>query len=423
MTGISAPLADLLRPKCFGHVVGQGHVLGENSLIMRSVAAGKPQSILLWGPPGCGKTTLARLYANSFGARFEPLSAVLAGVAEVRAVVERAKSNLNLGERTVLFVDEVHRFNKAQQDAFLPHVEDGTLLFIGATTENPSFALNAALLSRCQVLTLKPLDEAAMAQLLAQAEAKVGQLPLTDAARLDVARMAQGDGRMLLNLVEALQTQPAGLVLDVPALRDFLSSRAAVYDKSGEGHYNLISALHKSVRGSDPDASLYWLTRMLAAGEDPLFLARRLIRMAVEDVGLADPQALPLAVAARDTFQMLGSPEGELALAEICLYLALAPKSNATYVAYNHAKKLAAEEGHLAPPKTILNSPTHFMKNEGYGADYAYDPDTPDGFSGQHYFPTAQRHSFYQPVERGFEREMIKRLDYFTKLREKKGRG
>ena len=413
------PLAERLRPKTLQEVAGQGHILHEKGLIQRAIAADRPQSIILWGSPGCGKTTIARLYANAFQARFEPLSAVLAGVADVRKVVERAKENQNLGERTVLFVDEVHRFNKAQQDAFLPHVEDGTLIFIGATTENPSFSLNNALLSRAQVLELKPLSEEALGQLLTRAEDEIGALPLTEEARAHLPKLAQGDGRMLLNMVEGLSTLQTAEPLSPSEVSELIASRPALYDQAGDGHYNLISALHKSIRGSDPDAALYWLTRMLQGGEDPLFLARRLIRMANEDIGLADPQAIVQAMAARDAYQMLGSPEGELALAQCAVYLALAPKSNALYMAYKLAVQAAAGEGHLPPPKHILNAPTKTMAQLDYGKHYAYDHDTPHAFSGQHYFPTEARKSFYNPVPRGFERDMQKRMDYFGKLREK----
>lgn len=415
----SQPLADRLRPTSLDGVVGQAHILGKNSLIQRTIDAGKPQSIILWGPPGSGKTTIARLYAQAFKARFEPLSAVLAGVADVREVVRRARDNLNLGERTVLFVDEVHRFNKAQQDAFLPHVENGTLVFIGATTENPSFALNNALLSRTQVLEVKSLMLDALEQILTHAEAVVGKLSLSKDARAALLEMAQGDGRMLLNYVDVLTTYKGKGKLDAAALQAFIHTRAAVYDRAGEGHYNLVSALHKSIRGSDPDAALYWLSRMLVGGEDPLFIARRLIRTAAEDVGLADPEALVQAMAARDAYQMLGSPEGEIALAQCAIYLALAPKSNALYVGFNQAWDLAKQEGHLPPPKHILNAPTKTMKELDYARHYIYDHDTPHTFSGQHYFPTERRRSFYKPAARGFEREMQKRLDYFNKLRKK----
>jgi putative ATPase len=415
----SQPLADRLRPTSLERVVGQGHILGKNSLIQQAIKTDKPQSIILWGPPGSGKTTIARLYAQAFKARFEPLSAVLAGVGDVREVVRRARENLNLNERTVLFVDEVHRFNKAQQDAFLPHVENGTLVFIGATTENPSFALNNALLSRAQVLEVKALTTEALEQILTYAEEQVGSLPLDRKARQALLEMAQGDGRMLLNYVEVLSSYQGTKKLDIPTLQGFIHARAAVYDRAGEGHYNLVSALHKSIRGSDPDAALYWLSRMLVGGEDPLFIARRLIRTAAEDIGLADPAALVQAMAARDAYQMLGSPEGEIALAQCTIYLALAPKSNALYVGFNEAWDLAKKEGHLPPPKHILNAPTQTMKELDYANHYVYDHDTPHAFSGQHYFPTDTRPSFYRPPARGFEREMQKRLDYFSKLRHK----
>lgn len=415
-----APLADRLRPQDLADVVGQGHLVGPDGFLTRTIAAGVPVSVLLWGPPGCGKTTLARLYARAFGAEFVALSAVLAGVADVRNVVAAAKEARRYGKRTVLFVDEIHRFNKAQQDAFLPFVEDGTLILVGATTENPSFALNNALLSRAHVLTLKPLDDPALESILVRAETTLGPLPLTADARRVLLALAQGDGRYLLGLAEAVRLAGKD-TLDVPALEALVARRAALHDRDGEGHYNLISALHKSVRGSDPDAALYWFARMLDGGDDPLFLARRLIRMASEDIGLADPQALPVCVAARDAYQMLGSPEGELALAEAVIYLALAPKSNRTYVAFKAAKALAAQTNHLSPPAVILNAPTQLMKDLGYGHGYVYDPDTPEGFSGQNYFPDGmERPTLYAPVERGFERDMAKRISYFSALRARK---
>ncbi len=415
-----APLADRLRPQDLADVVGQGHLVGPDGFLTRTIAAGVPVSVLLWGPPGCGKTTLARLYARAFGAEFVALSAVLAGVADVRNVVAAAKEARRHGKRTVLFVDEIHRFNKAQQDAFLPFVEDGTLILVGATTENPSFALNNALLSRAHVLTLKPLDDTALEAILTRAERTLGPLPLTTDARRVLLALAQGDGRYLLGLAEAVRLSGKAM-LDVPALEALVARRAALHDRDGEGHYNLISALHKAVRGSDPDAALYWFARMLDGGDDPLFLARRLIRMASEDIGLADPQALPVCIAARDAYHMLGSPEGELALAEAVIYLALAPKSNRTYVAFKAAKALAAQTNHLSPPAVILNAPTQLMKDLGYGHGYVYDPDTPEGFSGQNYFPDGmERPTLYTPVERGFERDMAKRIAYFATLRARK---
>lgn len=416
------PLAERLRPKRLQDVVGQEHLTGADGFLARAIEAGTPVSIILWGPPGCGKTTLARLYAQAFGARFIQLSAVFSGVADLKKAIAEAQSNQNLGEQTVLFVDEIHRFNKAQQDAFLPYVEDGTLILVGATTENPSFELNNALLSRARVVVLNPLDEKALTQILAMAEAEIGTLPLTDEARTALVGMAQGDGRFLLNLVENVQLLRENPIT-VTHLTDVLQQRAALYDKNGDGHYNLISALHKSIRGSDPDAALYWLARMLAGGEDPLYLARRLIRLANEDVGLADPEAVKHALAARDTYQVLGSPEGELALAQLVVYLALAPKSNAVYVAFKRALSVAQETSKSSPPKHILNAPTSLMQKEGYGAGYAYDHDAPDAFSGQSYFPEdVSAEHFYQPVARGFEREMVKRLQYFEKLRQERQR-
>lgn len=422
----SRPLADRLRPESLADVVGQGHLLAPDAPLGRMVAAGRLSSLILWGPPGCGKTTLARLLAGVGGLAFEPLSAVFSGVADLRKVFERARDQRSAGRSTLLFVDEIHRFNRAQQDAFLPYVEDGTVTLVGATTENPSFELNAALLSRAQVLVLKRLDDAALETLLARAESVLRRaLPVDADARSALKAMADGDGRYLLNLCEALTVLPdAAPPLDAAGLAGLLQKRAPLYDKAQEGHYNLISALHKSLRGSDADAALYWFARMLAGGEDPRFIARRLTRFAVEDIGLADPGALTQAIAAWEAYERLGSPEGELALAQLVMYLGTAPKSNAGYAAYKNAMKTAGATGSLAPPSHILNAPTRLMKSLGYGEGYAYDHDAEDGFSGQNYFPDGMaRRSFYQPVERGFEREIKKRLEYWTRLREKRNNG
>lgn len=418
----NAPLAEVLRPQSLDEVVGQDHILGEQGLIRRAVESGKPLSIVLWGPPGSGKTSIARLYAKAFNMQFTSISAIFSGVADIRKIVKEAQENPLFHKSILLFVDEIHRFNKAQQDAFLPFVENGTIILVGATAENPSFYLNSALLSRLRVLPLYPLDPASLEILLHRYETRFQKLPLTKAARHLLIAWAQGDGRYLYNLIENLLSLPAPKkALDEKGLSALLQKRAPLFDRQGDQHYNLISALHKSVRGSDPDATLYWFSRMLAGGEEPLFLARRLIRMAVEDIGLADPQALPLAIAAKDAYEMLGSPEGELALAEVAIYLALAPKSNALYVAFNEAKGIATETGHMDPPAIILNAPTKVMKELGYGKGYEYDHDEPDAFSGQNYFPPAlKRESFYRPAERGFEREMKKRMDYFKRLRAKR---
>ncbi len=416
------PLADRLRPQSLDQVVGQDHLLAPGAPIGRMVAADRLASMVLWGPPGCGKTTIAFLLSEVADLAFEPLSAVFSGVADLRKVFERAKERRRAGQGTLLFIDEVHRFNRAQQDGFLPYVEDGTVILVGATTENPSFELNAALLSRCQVFVLRRLDEAALEALLKRAETETGrELPLEAEARGALIAMADGDGRYLLNLAEELFALPEGPALDTAALAAIVQKRAPLYDKSQEGHYNLISALHKSLRGSDTDAALYWLARMLTAGEDPHYLARRLTRFAVEDIGLADPQALVQALAGWQAYERLGSPEGELALAQAVIYLASAPKSNAAYKALGQASRAARETGSLMPPKHILNAPTRLMKEIGYGAGYAYDHDAPEAFSGQNYFPEEmERRAFYRPVERGFERELKKRLDYWAKLRDQR---
>ena len=416
------PLADRLRPKRLAEVVGQDHLLRPEGPLGRMLAGRRLASLILWGPPGCGKTTIARLLARETDLHFEPLSAVFSGVADLRRVFDAARKRREAGQGTLLFVDEIHRFNRAQQDGFLPYVEDGTVVLVGATTENPSFELNAALLSRCQVLVLNRLDDAALEALLQRAEREVGHpLPLDPDARAALKALADGDGRYLLNMAEELARLPPEPPLDTAALAAAVQRRAPLYDKAQEGHYNLISALHKSLRGSDADAALYWLARMLAGGEDPRYVARRLVRFAVEDVGMADPQALPQAIAAWEAYERLGSPEGELAIAQSVLYLATAPKSNAAYVALGEAKVAAKETGSLMPPAHILNAPTRLMQDLGYGKGYAYDHDTEEGFSGQNYFPDGMaRRSFYRPVERGFEREIRKRLDYWRKLRERK---
>ncbi len=420
-----APLPERLRPDDISELVGQAHLLEDGGLLSGMFEGGAFASLILWGPPGSGKTTLARLIAKKSGCVFEPVSAVSSGVAELKTIFARAEVRLKgdlehpPGTRTLVFVDEVHRFNRAQQDVLLPVIENGTILFIGATTENPSFEVNPALLSRCHVVILKRLDDQAMEQLLARAEAIEGkQLPLTPEARQLLIRMADGDGRMLLNYAEVLLAAKGARPLDEERLMARLQRRAPLYDKRQEAHYNLISALHKSLRGSDADAGLYWLARMLDGGEDPMYIARRLVRFAVEDIGLADPQALMQAVAARDAYHFLGTPEGELALAQCVLYLATAPKSNAGYLAYKSAMKDAKTQGSHMPPAHILNAPTRLMKDIGYGAGYAYDHDAEDAFSGQNYFPdTMQRREYYQPNERGFEREIKKRLEYWEKLR------
>ena len=422
--GAPRPLADRLRPARLADVIGQDHLLGPEGALRVMLDGGALSSLILWGPPGVGKTTIARLLAAETDLNFVQISAIFTGVPELRKVFEAARLRRTGGRGTLLFVDEIHRFNKAQQDGFLPHMEDGTILLVGATTENPSFELNAALMSRARVLVLMRLDTAALERILGHAEADLQRLlPLVPEARAALLEMADGDGRALLNLAE----QVASWRLDAPAtvaqLSARLQRRAAQYDKSGDAHFNLISALHKSVRGSDPDASLYWLARMLEGGEDPRYLARRITRMSVEDIGLADPQAQRVCLDAWETYERLGSPEGELALAQAVTYLALAPKSNAAYVAYKAARASARSTGSAPPPKHILNAPTAMMKEQGYGQGYEYDHDAEDGFSGASYFPDSMsRAQFYAPRERGFERELKKRLDWFEGLRKKRRR-
>jgi putative ATPase len=415
------PLADRLRPKTLAEVVGQDHLVGPAGTLTRMLKSGRLQSMILWGPPGSGKTTVARLLADETRLAFEQLSAIFSGVQDLRKAFDRARSRREAGKGTLLFIDEIHRFNRAQQDGFLPHMEDGTITLVGATTENPSFELNGALLSRALVLVFRRLDESALERLLARAEADEGRpLPLDAEARATLLAMADGDGRTVLNMAEEVfgGIGEGAAPIGREALTQLVQRRAPLYDKSRDGHYNLISALHKSVRGSDPDASLYWLARMLDGGEDRLYIARRLVRMAIEDIGLADPQAVVQALAAKDVYDFLGSPEGELALAQATIYLATAPKSNAAYTAFGAAMGAAKEGGSLAPPKHILNAPTRLMKKEGYGAGYDYDHATPEAFSGQNYFPDGMaRQQFYDPAGRGFEAEIRKRLDHWTKLR------
>ncbi len=422
VTENTAPLADRLRPRSVEEIVGQDHVLAEDAAIGRMLASGKVASLILWGPPGCGKTTLARALADVSDCELMSASAVTSGVNDLKKQFEAARQMAKDGKRTILFVDEIHRFNRAQQDAFLPVVEDGTITLVGATTENPSFELNAALLSRCKLVVLKRLDDEALLALLARAaEAEGRELPLTEGAQLALVTMADGDGRALLNMAEEVLATSGDTPMDEAALAQFIGRRAPVYDKHQDSHYNLISALHKAVRGSDVQASLYWFCRMLDGGEDPLYLSRRLVRMAVEDIGMADPNALTQCMAAQQAYSFLGSPEGELALAQSVVYLATAPKSNAAYVAYKAAAKDAKANGSLMPPAHILNGSTKMMKQVGYGEGYQYDPDMPDGYSGQEYFPDDMGSpEYYQPVERGFERDIQKRLEYWAKLREQR---
>ncbi len=416
------PLAERLRPLALADVVGQDHLVGPDGTLTRMLDRGALASLILWGPPGVGKTTIARLLADAAGLHFVSLSAVFSGVADLKRLFDEARRRRQAGQRTLLFVDEVHRFNRAQQDGFLPVVEDGTIVLVGATTENPSFALNGALLSRCQVLVLRRLDDAALERLLSRAETQAGHpLPVLPEARTALCAMADGDGRYALNMVEQLLAMPPGSPLDSAGLAETIGRRAALYDKDREEHYNLISALHKSLRGSDPDAALYWFARMLAGGEDARYVARRLVRFASEDIGLADPAALVQAMTAWEAYERLGSPEGDLAIAQAIVYLGTAPKSNALYVASKAAGASARSTGSLTPPAHILNAPTKLMKNLGYGAGYDYDHDTEDGFSGQNYFPDGMdRPEFYRPRDRGFEREIGRRLATWAELRQER---
>ena len=420
MENRSQPLADRLRPKSISQIVGQDHLLGATAPIGRMLSQKRVPSMILWGPPGCGKTTLARLLCDNINAEFEQLSAVFSGVTDLRKVFERANRRKEIGQRTLLFIDEIHRFNKAQQDSFLPYVEDGTITLIGATTENPSFELNSALLSRCQVFIMNSINNEALELLMQAAEEKEKKaLPLSESGRNSLKLMADGDGRFLLNMVEELFHLPIGTQLEPEELATVINHRAPIYDKHKDQHFNLISALHKSLRGADPDAALYWLARMLVGGEDKSYIFRRLVRFASEDIGLADPNAITQALACWDAYMRLGSPEGDLALAQCVIYLATAPKSNAAHKALNLAKTSAEKSGSLSPPLHVLNAPTRLMENLGYGKEYKYDHDSEQGFSGQNYFPDRLvPEKFYQPIERGFEREIIKRLSYWDKLRQ-----
>lgn len=421
-TKIGTPLAERLRADSLADVVGQEHILGDDGIITNQLKSGNIKSMILWGPPGCGKTTIAKLVAKYADAEFVMLSAVFSGVADLKKVFADAVSLRNVGKRTILFVDEIHRFNKAQQDSFLPYVEDGTITLIGATTENPSFELNSALISRCQVIILKRLNEEALEKLISRAESEMEQaLPLTEQARKNLMAISDGDGRYLLNMIEMIYDFANGKIIDEATLPKVIQTRLPNYDKMGDAHYSLISALHKSLRGSDVDAGLYWLARMITGGEDVKYILRRLTRFAVEDVGIADPHALPYAINAWQAYERLGSPEGDLAVASLVIYLATAPKSNASEVAWNNAVAVAKSTGSLNPPMHIINAPTKLMEKQGFGKGYIYDPDTKEGFSGQNYFPESmKRQKFYTPVERGFEREIKKRLDYWENLRRKK---